>query len=1076
VLDIKELGLFDQDKVEAAVVKGLKSIYPIETEARTLTVDSVDFGKPKYDPSDWSDIGQAIIQKESIDIPVNAKFTLSDNLTGAKISSHKINVGNLPVMTQMGTYIVKGNQYNLPTQLRLKAGGYSRISDKGEAEVFNNIKNGSPMRTQIDPEKGLIKLKIGQGSMPIYPLLKTLGMGDRIIKKTLGDNLFKSNSAVNYDNTIKKIYKSIFKETMGNLGEAEDDIREHFAELETDASVNKKTLKKGFTHVDAEYLLATAKKVVNITNHSEQPDNRDSLEYKDAFGVEETIEDKLINYGKSYAAKATTIRNMDKHDAIGKIVDKKGLNKQLQEIFTTSALSRFAAQANPVAILNAPLMTTLLGEGGIGSITSVPGEAKTLQNSHMGFMDASHTPESSKAGVTLTMSLNTRKRGRDIETRVINLATNKPEWKSAKALSKEKLAFPKEFLFNNGEWKASDGRVTVIENDHIKTTPKSEVKYMLESPSGMFDLATNLTPFVHSNQGIRIMTGSKMAEQAVGLKNPELPLVEVMADGKSLLESIGENFSIKADYPGEVTKITNKYIIISTPTGKLKHSLFANIPLNDHAVIESRVKVKVGDKVKKGQLLADSTFTKDGKYADGVNLTTAYIPWKGYNYEDGQVITEGAAKKLTSIHMHEKKSISSETDVRDIVKYKAFNPYGIKASDMYKYDADGVIKKGTKIKKDDLIVASMKQNTPTGADTLIAKLKKTRVNKYKDTSIKWNNNFEGEVTDVFRGKKGVSVYVKTNEPFQVGDKLANRHGHKGIVGLIIPDELAPYTEAGEKIELIIAPESVPPRINVGQLIETGAGKLAAKTGKTFTVENYSGEDYASSILNKMKELGIKEKENIIDPATGTKIPNIFIGKQYVHKLKQQIDVGVSARGISEAYTSDNQPTTGKGTGGQAIDRLTSNAILAYNARSLMKEISNIKNNSNDGYWRAIQHGELPPAPTTSFEWRKFKGLLQSMGINTKSKGDAIKLSPLTDKNIDDMSAGEIVNPTKTFIGKGLDLTPDKDGLFGDATGGLRGEKFNHIKLNSRIPSPAYKSAIKSVLHLTEQDFQDLIGK
>jgi DNA-directed RNA polymerase beta subunit len=1076
VLDFKQSGLYNEDKLKKAVENGLKLIYPIASEERTLKIDSVDFGQSELDPNRWKDIKDAIVNKKSITIPVNAKFTLTNNESGDKISTHKINIADLPIATKMGTYVVKGNQYNMPVQMRLKSGAYGRISDKGEAEIFNNIDNSSPIRTQIDTQKEIVNLKIGQGRVPIYPVLKVLGMDDNKIRSALGDNIFNANAAVKYDNSIKKTYKAIFNKNMEAAEDGEQEIRDHFGSLTTNPNVNKRTLGKKYDTISADYLLDTAKKVIGITKGTEPVDNRDALIYKDVFGVEDIIEDSLKVFGESYASKAKTLYNMKKKDAIGQIVDKRGLQKQIEGLFTTSKLSRFATQSNPIAMRNAPFMTTLLGDGGIRGVRMVSKDAKVLQNSHMGFIDATHTPQSSSAGITLSLARNVKKEGRELKTKVINLITNKTEWKSTKELFDIPLAFPGEFKLTSGKWKPESKIVTVIEEGHRKTTNAAFVKYMIDHPSGMFDIASNLIPFSHSNQGNRMVTGAQMGEQVISLENPEVPLVDVFVEGKSLTEEIGKDFSVSANNSGIISKVTKDFIVIDTPTGRVKQDLFGDIPLNDHAVIESRVKVKVGDKIKKGQLIADSNFTKDGQYAIGVNLTTAYLPWKGYNFEDGIVITEGAANKMTSVHMHKKTSETSETEIRDLKRYKAYNPYGIKSSEMYKYDNEGVIKKGTKLKKDDIVIASMREHTPTGADTLIAKLKKSAIDPFKDTSVTWHNDFEGEVTDVAKHKDGVNVFIKTKEPFQTGDKIVGRHGNKGVVTLIIPDEMAPITESGEKVEVLLAPDSVPPRINVGQIIETAAGKIAAKTKKPFKVENYSGINYQKDVLKQLDDLGIKEKENIIDPETGTVIPDVFVGKQYIQKLKQQIDTKISARGISEGYTLDNQPATGGGTGGQAIDRLTSNALLAYNARNLISEMSNIKNNSNDEYWRAIQHGELPPAPTPSFEWKKFEGLLKSMGVNTIKKGDAIKLAPLTDKDVLSLSNGEITDPGKTFIGKGVNLTPNKDGLFGNNAGGLRGEGFNHITLNSRIPSPAYKDAIKSVLHLTDKEFEGMLDK
>ena len=222
----------------------------------------------------------------------------------------------------------------------------------------------------------------------------------------------------------------------------------------------------------------------------------------------------------------------------------------------------------------------------------------------------------------------------------------------------------------------------------------------------------------------------------------------------------------------------------------------------------------------------------------------------------------------------------------------------------------------------------------------------------------------------------------------------------------------------------------------------------------------------------MKDIGIKETEDIFDPATGATIPNILVGKQYINKLKHQVEHKMSSRGVTGPYTYNNQPIAGSGRGGMAFDNLTTNVLLSHGAKDILREGFNVKNNPNTDYWRAIQHGEVPPAPTTSYEWKKFESLLKGMGINTKKKGSSIKLAPMTDKDVLDISKGEIESPIKTFRGKGASLTPDKHGLFGDNAGGFMGQHFNHIKLNKPIPNPAFKEGIKAILRLTDKEFEE----
>jgi DNA-directed RNA polymerase subunit beta len=1068
-------GINDSDKIIESVRDGLKSIFPIETNTKKLDIEDIEFKESKYNPDKWKDIKEAILRGQTIGVPYSIKFKLTDKVTGDVIDRSKLNIGTIPIENKLNSFLVKGNSYNIPLQLRLKPSASSRINNKGEAEVFSNVENGQSFRTTISPQQGKINLSIKQGNIPIIPVLKLLGVGDKDIIKNIGSELYKKNIDVKYDTSIKKLYLTLFRKHPESITEAEESLREYFSNTKTTPEINQKTLGSPYNNINGAYILDTAKKVIAITKGTEKPDNREQLLFKNVYGVEDLLKDQLSRAKKTGAFYKMKYR-MNKDNKISSIIDKKSFNKYIEDFFTSSKISRYADQTNPISILSNRYQTTPLGEGGIGESSAVTDAAKYLQNSHMGFLDPVHTPESHSAGVSLLLAENTRKEGNQLKTEVIDLLKDKKIWISIKDLEDEILVFPGEFIKKDGKWVPMDNKVGGIYNDDIKYTNPSMVRYMLASNRGMFDVASNTMPFMNSNQGNRALTGAKMALQSIVLENPEKPLVEVYDHERNspILDEIGDYFTVRSDVSGKVKTIDKDTITIESNGKEYQHDIPFDIPLNDKSFLDSKVKVKVGDFVKKGDLLADTEFTDNGKNITGVNLNIAYMPWKGLNHEDAVVISENAANKLRSTHIY-KKNIPLDTDViTDMNKYKHYSPYSFDRININNYDESGVIKPGSKVKKGDILVASLKKKTVGPADTLIERLKKSAVGPFQDNSLSWDKDFEGRVTDVVKDKNKINVYIKTTEPVKEADKIAGRHGNKATISAIIPDNITPVTKDGKKIDLIFDSHTVHPRINLGQLLETGAGKIAEKTGKPFRVDNFSGEDYRKKILKTMEELGITEKEDIFDPATGKNIPAVFTGPQYINKLKHQVETKSSARGTKEPYTYDNQPIAGGGHGGMSIDTLTNNALLSHNAKAFIRDAFSIKNNPNSEYWHAIQNMEIPPTPDVPYEWNKFKSLLKGMGINTVSKGTSLKLTPLMDKDIAELSAGEIKNPTRSFIGKGDRIKVDKDGLFGDISGGMRGDKFNHIKLNTVIPNPAYKDSIKSLLHITEKEFNKLI--
>ena len=1065
--------IYNEDQYKDKIRKSLIDSFDIETPTKRINVTDVDFKPVNRNPVSWKDINSAIKNRETIGMPVVAKIEVTDKETGEVLSKTKTTVGIAPVMTKLNSYVVNGTQYNMPIQFRLKAGAYPRRNESGDVEVFNNVTHASPFRTLVDPASKKVTLKIRQGKVPLYPILKILGESDSDIAQVFGGDLYDKNK-VYKDSDITKIYKAIYKRPPESLEAAEIGIIDHFAKMETDPEVNLKTINNDHSSVDGRYLLDTVSAAKDIIRGNGDGVNRNSMPFKKVIGVDDIVSEGIAKDIKSWNFAGNIKRKLNRSDDVRKVIDSNKTRKIFEAPFTVSNISRYSPQSNLAAIENAPYLTTLIGPGGISSEVSVPEDAKTLQNTNMGFLDANHTPESSHAGITLTMSLNTIRDGDQIKSKVVDVKTGEELYLSPKELYDEPLAFANEFRYSHGKWIAKKGKTHVVYQDKMDVVDSFLVKYMIPDATDMFDISSNLVPFMNSNQGNRGMTSAKMAEQSVSLLNPEKPLVEPLSGGRSLLDEIGEKYSVKAKEDGIVVNMTKDYIAVKEGDGIKKYELFNDLPLNDNSFLESRLRVKEGDKVVRGQILADSNHTVDGKYSPGVNLNTAYIPWKGWNFEDGIVITEDAAKKLTSKSMYKITIPNSETMVNNLDKYVSYNPYGIKRDDLRRYEGDGTIRIGERVKPGEILSANIAKNVLTGADTIIAKIKKSAVEPYKDKSVMWSHEESGEIVDKVKHKDGTDIYIKTIEEFKPGDKIVARHGNKGIVAKIIPTAMAPLTENGEKVEVILDPHGVVPRINIGQVLETAAGKIAKKTGKTYYVNNFADVDYRDIIENQLIEHGLKDKENIYDPESGVTIPNIAAGNMYFTKLKHPVRKKISARGLTDPYTYNDQPMSGKGLGGQSIDKLTMNALLAYNPRNLMREMMSVKNNRNTDYWRDVQHGEIPSAPGNSYEYGKFKSLLQSMGVNTIDNGSTLKLSPLTDREIREMSDGEILDPTKTFRGKGIGLTPDKKGLFGDQSGGMRGNHFNHIELNDRIVSPAYKETIKSLLHLTEKQFEEMI--
>ncbi|MDP3014579.1 MAG: hypothetical protein Q8M92_10070, partial [Candidatus Subteraquimicrobiales bacterium] len=388
----KDIGLYDESKIMKSVEGRLKEIYNIDMGDKKLKLKSVTFGDYNYDPNDWSAIKDAKISRETIGRPYYGEFVLEDE-SGKVIDKSRVKFGVLPVNTYLDNFMVKGNFYSVPVQFRLKPGAYTRETNRGEFEVFHNVKGGLPMRTYIDPESKQMSVKIRQATVPLYSVLNTLGVSDRDIASSLGKEIYDGNHSTDTTKDVNKLYRTIFSTSPPPIEQAKSEIRDYFGKLETTSKVNERTIKYPTTSVNGQYMLSSSRKLVDIVRGDEAPDNRDDLIYKDVFGVDDVVDDMLERMKKTHKLDWKVKHKIKDKDSVQKIVNKYDVDKAIRGIFTSSDLARFSDQTNPIANEVNHLTTTLLGEGGIGSPDLVTDDAKQLQTSHVGFLDVAHTPE-----------------------------------------------------------------------------------------------------------------------------------------------------------------------------------------------------------------------------------------------------------------------------------------------------------------------------------------------------------------------------------------------------------------------------------------------------------------------------------------------------------------------------------------------------------------------------------------------------------------------------------------------------------------------------------------------------------
>lgn len=1047
------------DKMAKAAIEAANQMFPIEGSKRRIDVKRVWVEKNK-DIDAVSDQKTVKLKGGSWDAPVYAHLILYDKATGKQVDEIKRKkIFKIPMVTPRMSYIIDGNEYQTVNQLRLKPGVYNLRKSNDQIESQFNLAKGANFKLKLNEGTGVITISFGTSNIHLLPVLKDLGLSDTVIRTKLGDDVADINmkAARNVYATESIAFASkLSREPINTRAEAVDFLKEYFSGTDMGKGHSVTTLD----------IIDSAKKLLAIAKGKEKPDDRDSLEAKELHSIDDFIAERIEKSKKQIEREIK--RNIDKRESLKEIVGVDTFNKPIKTLFTSTSLAATTEQTNPMDMISRAFDVTLMGEGGIMDANVVTPGARDLHESQLGFADPIMTPESNKIGVNLQMAMNSAKVGNDYLTAVYDITGKSPKMKQVTAadFGRHKVAFADEYKKGpGGKFIPKSRNIRIYHKGTMKRVSPSAVEYIMASAKGTLGLVSNLVPFMGSDNGSRLFMAGKHLTQSVALKHREAPLVQTVIgeDAGTFHDSIGKAISVLSKVNGDVVSVSADKIVIKGLDGKkYEHQIYNNFPLNQRSFINDDPLVKKGDKVKKGQVLAENSYVKNGTLALGTNMDVAYIPIKGYSFEDSIVISESAARKLASEHMYKEVVIVGENTVTSKSKYNAFFPGEMTIKASSKLDEDGVIKKGQVVEDGDMIAAVLTRND-TDTPSRLKKLSRSLVKTYRDSSITWHYGFKGVVTDVVKGAKEIVVYIKTEEPAVIGDKLSGTHGNKGTIGLIMPDIEMPVTESGGKIDIALNPHTVPSRMNPGQLIETIAAKIAAKIRKTYLIENFSVEDNATKVKEDALKAGVASNETLIDPQTGAKIPDVFVGKQYVLKLNHLTRKKFQARTHGAGYTKEESPGRGGEGGGQSMDPLAVHAMLVHGATNLLHETHAIKSNRNDEYWRAVQMGQSLPTPKGTFAFDKFVGLLKGSGINVKKDGSTIQLQPLTDKDILAQSNGEIKN---IGIVRGKNLKEEAGGLFDQRiTGGLDGTKWSHIKLHEPIPNPVFENAIKAIIKL-----------
>jgi len=678
---------------------------------------------------------------------------------------------------------------------------------------------------------------------------------------------------------------------------------------------------------------------------------------------------------------------------------------------------------------------------------------------------------SERAGVDVYFASNTRKGpDRQVYTRLVDARTGQPVWKSASDLADATVAFP-EML----KWRTK--RVPALKGGKIRFVPRDEVDFVLPHFEKAFSTLNNLVPAKSALKGQRAAMASRMLSQALPLKNPEAPLVQVAVpdeDDVSYEEKLGERLgAIRAKAAGRVIAVTPDEIKVKQADGTTQtYELYHHYGLARKTGFHNTPLVSVGDTVQPGTLLARSNYTDDqGRVALGVNARVAYVPYLGTNFEDANVVSESFARKLTSEHYY-KHSLDLDPKEYKLGKnaFVSLFPSRYDKETLSKLDEDGVVKPGTRLKEGDPIILAARPRHDSAS-----KVHKKGAPAFHDASVTWDHHDEAEVVDVIKTKKGPFVLTRAYSPLREADKLSGRYGDKGVTAKIVPDRDMPRDKDGRPFDLLLNPHGMISRVNPAQYVEALLGKVAEKTGKPYKIRDFEDiEDLREFAEAEARKHGVSDLEDIYDPVLGRKIPGVMTGVRWMMKLFHTAESKGQGRGTG-GYTAEGTPTKGGEHGSKRVALLNVNALLSHGAYHVLRDAGVVRGQRNEPYWLAFMAGYNPPPPKVPLVYEKFLATLRASGINPVREGRRTQFMALTNKDIDELAGDRYLENAETVM-LDDDLTPVKGGLFDPRlTGSHNSTRWARIKLHEPMLNPVMEEPARRVLGLTGKQLENIIA-
>ncbi|OGI92338.1 DNA-directed RNA polymerase subunit beta [Candidatus Nomurabacteria bacterium RIFCSPLOWO2_01_FULL_46_18] len=1014
--------------VETGLKEVFKEFSPISDYSQKkfqLEFASFSLGEPNCDEN------YAKVNKLTYHGQLKVRVKLLNKILGVT-KEQEIFMSEFPLMTPHGTFIINGVERVIVPQLARSFGVFFTESENKNKKYFGaKIIPARGVWIEIESETdGGIYVRIDKKrKFPVSILLRVLGYpSDEAILKAFEKNpgaqeAMKNSMAKDPAKTLNDSYVEMYKRLRdGDMATAENAkefitslftterydlspvgrfrFNQRFGKSLEETELARRTISK-------EDLITVLEQIITLNNTPEaKSDDIDHLGQRRVRFVGEMLQQKVrtgIMQIKRNIQDRMSIIDVDTALPI-QVINQRPLQARIKEFFTTNQLSQFMSQENVLYEIEHLRTLSALGPGGL-TRERAGLEVRDVHPSHYGRVCPIHTPEGPNIGLILHLS--TYAKINDfgiIETPYIKVKNGKitGEVVYLNALEEEKYN-----ITHAGISYGEDGKITKEEvTARIKNQPgiisKNEVDFIDVATNQAFSIATSLIPFLEHNDANRALMGSNMQKQAVPCVLPEAPLV---ATGMEDLASRDSGRLVVAEAEGTVTYLDAKKIVVKGKTERT-YPLVNFLRNNNFSAFHQRPSVNIGDKIKKGDILADTSSTAGGQIALGQNIFVAFLSWSGANYEDAIIISERLVKKsvFTSIYVEEFIATVRDTKLGPEITTRDIPNVGeLKLKDL---DEDGIVRIGAEVRENDILVGKI---TPKGEteltpeERLLRSIFAEKARDVKDTSLRMEHGKSGRVIGVkiFSREQGhtleagiikkIVIEVAQIRNISVGDKLSGRHGNKGVISIVLPEEDMPYTEDGTPVDIILSPLGVPSRMNLGQIFEMHLGMAASSLGYQAIVPSFLGATH-EEIAEELKKAGLPEngKLKLYDGRTGESFEqDVATGYMYLLKLHHMVEDKIHMRSIGPYSLITQQPLGGKAQGGgQRFGEMEVWALEGYGSAYTLREMLTIKSDDIMGRsqtFDSIIKNEKIKAPTSPASFNVMLNYLRGLALDVNLK-------------------------------------------------------------------------------------------